>query len=186
MIVVTCDNDAPQLSAQVVVAQRDGVHIMVPASQSFSGVFVRNESGGGNGENLSPGAQTRLVLDVPPGDASVACSSRDGLTSFARFRITDPDGVYAASDLDCDVSAALGTGDSRGQTPLAAALLAFTPLSPSEGQIEIAGYKSGTTRHAILAVEDDVIAAVTVVQSTEGGEWTADGAIACESALPDA
>lgn len=98
---VTCTPRGTRVSSRRVAARPDGVHVRVRDTSGAEDVYVnfQHDAGGGGGDPV-PARGTVMVRDIPPGAATVNCSSGDGKEDRrVAVEVLDPAGSWRTGGL---------------------------------------------------------------------------------------
>jgi hypothetical protein len=178
--VVVCDESGTSLSMTAVAAHADGVHLTVDnRTTDRLGLAVRDV----RGVNIPVGRST-FVLDIPPGEAGVACVSVNGdeAISFEDFVVRDPRQVWISPQLTCDGAVGVGSSDMGDpvQDPVAAARDQIDGVRAGD-LFSRAGYPESTMAEYVLIVRGGNAVGVAEYERHDA-KWELVGFEACPSA----
>ena len=188
-VVCQVENGPPVVEFPTVKPQPDGVHFQVVNETgkdlSFS---IEDPSGGGMGGVDAPGGASFHVVDLSPGNASIACydgSTADGSeVGKTALEIVDQDGVWIPATLTC-ARRFYGSADhaagARGKSdPLEAAREGLHPYMQADDIVEPAGYPEAETPVFRLVRAGHVLAIVELQDDGAGG-WLPSDVTGCSS-----
>jgi hypothetical protein len=191
---LTCTPNNATLDSSVVLAQPDGVHIAVDASDDVAGADIVQGSTPEDfvGFGVDASSDGSYGLPIAPSSWSVGCYSGSGGLGLsdigservAVFRVIDPDHLYRASTLDCDVTttstldatASSGTADQDWASIVADSAAVIPGLRPTDvvrnaGYPEAQPFKDGA--HPVVIRGDAVIGTIRYEEfQSDGSAWS--------------
>lgn len=184
---VVCATDGTRVETPAVRPRADGIHVEIVnetgAERSFS---ATSAGGGGLGSGAPPGI-SKQVLDLEPGELTVACQDPlAGEGASATVEVVDEDGVWVSTRLECDEVFNQVTDyiqGARGETsdPVAAAREALEGHGVEvDDVLEPAGYPAGAAAKVRLVRAGEVLAVVDLVDDG-AGKWLPSQLSGCSS-----
>jgi hypothetical protein len=191
---VSCTPFSATVDSGVVRAQPDGVHIAVDASDGVTGADVVQGSSPQDlvGVGVDANDDGSRGLPIAPSSWSIGCYSGSGGLGLsdigservAVFRVLDPDHLYRASTLDCDVTTASTLDATASSAPadqdwasIMADSAAVIPGLRSTDVVRNAGYpdaqpfKDGA--HPVVIRGDAVIGTIRYEEfQSDGSAWS--------------
>jgi dipeptidyl aminopeptidase/acylaminoacyl peptidase len=179
---VTCQPGSLSVSGAQVAAQTDGSHFLITNATDHVVVF--------NKESMAPNLTEEFVLNTPPGDQEISCSSQQGEPGpdeVMIVRVQDPHRYWADPVLECQ-------GPTRSTTPLetpaqgedpGTIVRSFLDSEPRRlsDQLEWAGWPLAETRGVRVVREGAVIGVFFFMPDGTGGwvlsrgNWCANSGI---------
>lgn len=190
---VVCEAGSTNVVTPVVIAQPDGVHILVenrePVHLGFA--YEGSEGSEAGGDNADRG-ESRHVKTLAPGEVRVRClppAPDTGSTEeWATFQVIDPRRLWVPHELDCNFSggsdggyyAEPPKGDPRDPVEIAREDLAAKPGD----EVKVAGYPEAVPRLVILVRDGRTIGLAEYQPASfaggpKGSGWILDGYESC-------
>jgi hypothetical protein len=181
---IACKTDGPPVvETPAIKPQADGVHLQTVTETGTDLALVIPTLG----TNAPKGTSTQIV-DLGPGELTVACHSADDFAEppTSRLEVVDEDGIWVSTELDCPEQFS-GVSDyavgARGETsdPLEAARKAVEGygLEPDD-VLERAGYPEAEVARVRLVREGEPLALVDLIDDGTG-KWLVSMVTGCSS-----
>jgi hypothetical protein len=173
---IVCDGTTTTVQTPEVVAQADGVHLIVENSSSKD-LGIQFENIGGRNADMGT---TSLLEQMAPGDERVRCFGSDDDTGapggWADITVTDPMGYYTSNELQC-ASGTYSTGNidyvagATGEPdPAIAAAAHFAEKMGAGDEVVLAGYpEASETREFVLLSGGVAIGSALYVPDGQSG-----------------
>ncbi len=170
-VTVRCLPTGVELSHDTVLAQADGVHLMLENDTGRRVVLNWQGLGAGGGAEVAEGSDD-VVMSYPPGTYTLSCTSEGApIGSEGVLSIADLDGFYVPGPMPCREGslAWLYPRIHIGETAEEAAAKAFADVA-QDGLVERVGYRDQILHWIARNPDGLVVAKATVMETATGFE----------------